>query len=65
MSLMERLERQKNTNAPAVGAPAAGRSAERHISAASHPEEHSDLKQQIHADADQCREILKTYEDMF
>ena len=23
------------------------------------------LKQQIHADADQCREILKTYEDMF
>ena len=50
MSLMERLERQKNTNAPAAGAPAAGRSAERHISATSHPEEHSDLKQQIHAE---------------
>ena len=50
MSLMERLERQKNTNAPAVGAPAAGRSAERHISATSHSEEHSDLKQQIHAE---------------
>jgi len=24
-----------------------------------------ELKQQIHADADQCRQVLKTYEDMF